>query len=266
MTNPMPQTLPAPNQPGLHAARQPQRLKFPKHRRREHPAAVIFSPLAWLKLMLFLHAGDTEVGGFGISAEKQPLYVEDFQTVKQVCTCVTVAFDDTAVADYFDDCIDKGLTPARFARIWAHTHPGESPQPSTVDEETFQRVFGECDWAIMLIVSRTHETYARLSFNAGPGGSLSLPVQVDWEAWPQALIDKGAELSAMFEKWMDEYGTNVHEAPIATHFSSEFDFTPSRESRTSHLFREDDIYARHDQLGLDDEFASYFETAGREER
>jgi proteasome lid subunit RPN8/RPN11 len=229
---------------------------------------VTFSPLAWLKFLLFLHAGDTEVGGFGISAEKQPLYIEDFQTVQQTCSAVTVAFDDTAVADYFDDCIDKGLTPARFARIWAHTHPGESPEPSSVDEETFQRVFGGCDWAIMLIVSRTHETYARLSFNAGPGGSILLPVQVDWAAWPQILLDleEGAGLSAISEKWLNEYAANIHEAPIATSFGSGFDFTPSRESRTSHLFREDDIYARHDQIGLDDEFANYFETAGREER
>jgi hypothetical protein len=77
---------------------------------------VTFSPLAWLKLLMFLRAGDTEVGGFGISAEKQPLYIEDFVTVKQTVTAVTVAFDDTAVADFFDDCIDRG--PAVSRRIW----------------------------------------------------------------------------------------------------------------------------------------------------
>ena len=33
--------------------------------------------------MFFLHAGDTEVGGFGVSAENNLLYVQDFVTVKQ---------------------------------------------------------------------------------------------------------------------------------------------------------------------------------------
>ncbi len=108
---------------------EPAPLAFPMHRRREEPAAVTFSPLAWLKFLFFLHAGDTEVGGFAISAEKQPLYVENFQTVKQTCTPVTVAFDDTAVADYFDDCIDRGLTPARFARIWRTHTPVRAPCP-----------------------------------------------------------------------------------------------------------------------------------------
>ena len=42
-----------------------------------------FSPLAWLKLQYFCHAGDTEIGGFGVAADDDPLYVEDFVTVRQ---------------------------------------------------------------------------------------------------------------------------------------------------------------------------------------
>src|SRR3954462_15153578 len=68
-----------------------------------------FSPKAWLKLLCFLHAGDFEVGGFGVSACGDPLYVEDFVTVAQAVTMVSVAFDDEAVADYFEDCAAKGL-------------------------------------------------------------------------------------------------------------------------------------------------------------
>ncbi len=119
----------------------------------------------------------------------------------------------------------------------------------------------------MLIVSRTHQTFARLTFNVGPGGSVSLPVRVDWETWPQILIDNGAELSAVTEKWMDEYGTNIHDASPSSYFEDEVDLRPShRQSRTSHLFQEDDIYARHDELAMDDGYASYFEITDREER
>jgi proteasome lid subunit RPN8/RPN11 len=163
-----------------------------------------------MKLQMFLHAGETEVGGFGVSAESDLLYVQDFVTVRQQTTCVTVEFADTAVADYYDDCVDGGLSPARFARVWCHTHPGESPEPSSVDEETFARVFGDCDWSVMFILSRTGQTYARLAFAAGPGGSTLLPVNVDWAVWPDLLIEQQDRLPELFEQWMDEFGRNIH--------------------------------------------------------
>ena len=262
-----PQPAPAPQQPSFRAARQTEtkelpRLALPQPRRRKEPAAVVFSPLAWLKLLMFLHAGDTEVGGFGISSEKRPLYIEDFMTVKQTVTAATVAFDDTAVADYFDDCIDRGLTPARFARIWVHTHPGESPEPSSVDEETFHRVFGKCDWAVMLIVGRTHKTYARVSFGAGPGGAVMVPVNVDWEAWPRLLLEHSAELSAMSEKWMDEYGQNIRPEPVYMQFEMPPETRSARTSWGDDRQREEDMHWVHEQMRLDDQFAEYYETAG----
>lgn len=76
------------------------------------------------------------MGGFGLSSEDDLLYVQDFITVEQTTSSVTVEFADTAVADYFDSCVDAGIPPARFARIWCHTHPGASPDPSSVDERT----------------------------------------------------------------------------------------------------------------------------------
>ena len=61
---------------------------------------------------------------------------------------MSVAFEDEAVADFFDQQVDRGLRPAQFARIWVHTHPGGWPEPSLTDEETFQKVFGRTDWAV----------------------------------------------------------------------------------------------------------------------
>src|SRR5687768_904185 len=106
----------------------------------DRPRSLTFAPLAWLKLQYLCHVGDTEVGGFGISHEKDLLYIEDFRTIPQHTTVASVQFLDQAVADYFDQCVDQGLPPARFGRIWLHTHPGSSAQPSQVDEETFARV------------------------------------------------------------------------------------------------------------------------------
>jgi proteasome lid subunit RPN8/RPN11 len=181
----------------------------PPRQRREEPR-LRFAPLAWLKLQYFCHAGETEIGGFAVTAADDPLYVERFETVLQGTTAVSVEFSDDAVADFFDRCVDAGLVPQRFARVWCHTHPGESPEPSATDEETLLRAFGACDWSVMFILGRTSRTYARLTFGAGPGGSMLIPVLVDWSRWPIDLAQLQQPLAAQVKSWRDEYETNVH--------------------------------------------------------
>ncbi len=164
--------------------------------------------------MYFCHAGETEIGGFGVTAEGNPTYVERFETLAQATTAASVEFADDAVADYFDRCVDEGLNPHRFARIWIHTHPGASPEPSATDEETLARVFGGCDWSLMFIVSRTARAYARLTFAAGPGGSMQIPIDVDWGDWPRELSNP--RLDEHVRAWRAEYEGNVH--PLVSTF------------------------------------------------
>jgi proteasome lid subunit RPN8/RPN11 len=151
-----------------------------------------FTPTAWAKLAFLRDAGPTEIGGFGISTRDDLLLVEDVQLVAQSCDWASVAFEDAAVAEFFDAQVDAGRQPATFARVWVHTHPGNSPQPSLTDEETFARAFGDCDWAVMFILARGGSSYARLHFGVGPRGALEIPVVVDysgefpasgWAAW-----------------------------------------------------------------------------------
>ncbi len=145
--------------------------------------------------------GDTEVGGFGITASTDLLLVQDLQLVKQTCSLVHVAFDDEAVANFFDDQVDAGLRPEQFGRIWIHTHPGECPKPSPTDEETFDRVFGRASWAVMFILARQGWSYARLRINTGPTFECEIPVRRDYsEPFP------GCDP----ECWEEEYLTNVH--------------------------------------------------------
>ena len=49
--------------------------------------------------------------------------------------------------------VDAGRRPEQFARIWLRTHPGDCPRPSSTDEDTFDRVFGRVDWAVMFILA-----------------------------------------------------------------------------------------------------------------
>src|ERR1051325_739952 len=161
-----------------------------------------FSPTAWAKLLHLRDCGPTEVGGFGISAAGDLFYIEDVRLVRQTCHAVSVAFADPAVADFFDEQVDQGLRPERFARLWLHTHPGDCPKPSWVDEETFGRVFTATDWAVMFILARGGRSYARLRFGVGPGGEMRIPIAVDY----------GRPFSAPdFANWEEEFLANVQD-------------------------------------------------------
>lgn len=159
-----------------------------------------FSPTAWAKLLFFRDRSESEIGGFGIAEANDLLQIKEFCTVKQEVTVASIAFDDLAVADFFESQVDAGRKPEQFGRIWLHTHPGNSAQPSGTDEETFGRVFGRCQWAVMFILTRTGQCYARLRFNIGPGGEMIIPVEVDYSQ-PFGSSD--------FEAWDAEYRANV---------------------------------------------------------
>ena len=162
--------------------------------------ALRFSPTAWAKLLYFRDKSDNEVGGFGITDPDELLFVREFVTVKQEVTPVSVKFDDSAVADFFDNQVDLSRKPEQFARIWLHSHPGESPEPSIIDEETFERVFGNCQWAVLFVVAQDNKRYAKLSFNVGPGGQMLIPT----------VIDYGRDFNASnHELWDAEYAANV---------------------------------------------------------
>lgn len=162
--------------------------------------ALRFSPTAWAKLLCLRDEGPTEVGGFGITSAEDLLYVEDICLVSQTCSVVSVKFDDVAVAEFFETQVDAGRKPEQFARIWIHTHPGDSPSPSHVDERTFGRVFGRCEWSLMFILAQGGQTYARIRYGVGPGGSLEIPTTVDFKQ-PFAASDLNA--------WQHEYAASV---------------------------------------------------------
>lgn len=172
-----------------------------------------FTPYAWANLLWFRDHGDTEIGGFGVTPTfgafgasgasgggGDLLLIEDFVTVKQQVTSVSVEFDDEAVADFFENQVDLGRKPQQFARLWMHTHPGDSPYPSSTDEETFSRVFGKCDWAVMFVLARGGQTYARLRFNVGPKGDVVIPVRVDYSIPFEA---------SNHDAWQQEYAANI---------------------------------------------------------
>ena len=209
----------------LHSSRRRRLRRFMQSESQKPGKPVLrFSPNAWAKLIWFRDHGDTEVGGFGITPlpgqaatiqhthvalDESPsldggLFIEDFVTVRQHTSAVTVAFEDDAVADFYDEQVDVGRQPCQFSRVWIHTHPGSSAMPSSVDEATFARVFGQSDWAVMMILARGGQTYARLRFNTGPGADLRIPVEIDY-SHPFSGSDHAA--------WLEEFNLNIHACP-----------------------------------------------------
>ena len=178
----------------------------PQPRRPVDRPALRFTPYAWARLLFLRDAGPTEVGGFGISSPGDHLLIEDVRLVRQRCTRVSVEFADEAVADFFDEQVDLGRRPEEFGRVWVHTHPGDCPNPSGTDEETFGRAFGRADWAVMFILARGGDTFARLQFGCGPGASLRIPVRIDYAApFPAADHDS----------WQQEYAACIERPSLS---------------------------------------------------
>ena len=170
-----------------------------------------FNPTTWAKLAYLRDKTDNEVGGFAITEPDNLLSVKEFVTVKQEVTSISVKFDDIAVADFFEAQVDLGRKPEQFARIWLHTHPGDSPEPSGTDEATFARVFGKCQWAVMFILAQNNKTYAKISFNVGPTGEILIPAEVDYSQ------DFGPSDHKL---WDEEYLTNVRQGAWLSDFDS----------------------------------------------
>lgn len=201
-----------------------------------------FSPTAWAKLLYFRDKSDNEIGGFGITRENDLLYVDDFVTVKQTVTAISVEFDDNSVADLFDQQVDFGRKPEQFARIWCHSHPADCPEPSCTDESTFKRVFGSCQWAVMFVLAKDNSSYAQLRFNVGPGGEILIPVEVDYSE------DFGPSNK---DAWDNEYQENIHVKPSL------------HNKRNS---KEDFNEFGLDEYALSQEFLDEFEEMGPDER
>jgi proteasome lid subunit RPN8/RPN11 len=207
------QHAPTEMRPRQFKLRRQLRRSREKRLRSQRRPRLRFSPTAWAKLLFLRDRGATEVGGFGITPPDDLLYVEDVRLVRQCCTVVSVCFDDTAVAEFFDEQVDAGRQPEQFGRIWIHTHPANSARPSQVDEETFERVFGGCDWAVMFILACGGQQYGRLQLRLPSGGAFEIPACVDF---------RRSFAKTEFAAWNREFATCVRPAEFGNRLCDDF--------------------------------------------
>lgn len=166
-------------------------------------STLYFTPYAFAKLIHMRDVQDKEVGGWGITAKESPLVVRDFMLCKQEVSGASVDFDDDGLVEFFDLMASKHkLEPHQFSRIWIHTHPANSARPSGTDEETFGNALSQSDYAIMAILAKGGETYARLRVSKPFEIEIEMNIAILWKAaFPQSKKDS----------WDKEFEDNVTE-------------------------------------------------------
>ncbi len=183
------------------------------------------TPYAWAKLIWMRDRGNTEVAGYCVTGTSDPLLITDFVLIKQECTMVTFDLDSNDSAEYVERMMDAGLAPWQCLNILAHTHPGNSTNPSSVDEENFEKAFSHPDWAIMLIIGQDGSAYCRLKMNTGPGTLSLLDVTIDY-----GISFNGSNLA----EWEKEYKAKVSKKSFRV-TGAERHLVPKDEGRISEL-------------------------------
>lgn len=125
--------------------------------------SLIFHPIAWLELKWFLLHKPVEVSCMGIAEiPDHPLYITRLAWLPQNNSAGFVEFHEGAFSTHLNDSLDAGLQPYQATRIWIHTHPGGSPNPSGQDEDQLTQFMALNDWTVMFIMARTGATFCRL--------------------------------------------------------------------------------------------------------
>lgn len=163
--------------------------------------AVTITPYAWQKLRYMRDKSSNEIGFFAITDKDNPLAIVDIFALKQEVSVASVEFDGEDIIRFYLKCDEKGWIPAQYTRIWVHTHPGNSATPSGVDEDTFTKVWGNSDWAVMIVVGRDDTTTVKLRYNVGIPADFPLKLRLDYTR-PFPASDMAA--------WDQEFTENVH--------------------------------------------------------
>lgn len=144
-------------------------------------SGISFTPATWSQLLMARDFGNHEIGFMGITTDTERLnLVTELVMPLQEVGVAHCDFDDEGMAQMMDQMIQRGLQPYQFMRVWIHTHPGSSATPSSTDEKTFADTFGMTDYAIMVIVAKGGQTYARLKVTTPFPVSVEIPVTINW--------------------------------------------------------------------------------------
>lgn len=151
-----------------------------------------FTPNAYYCWRALCLQASTEIGAFGwCSHEDDPLLVTSLWVPKQVCTPASVEREPDQTARCIAEGAAAGLHPGLCTRVWLHTHPGDSPEPSGTDEKYWDE-FSKQHGHVMGIMARGGRTFARLALRDVYCTDIEIPVSVvppaDVTEWAKAQV------------------------------------------------------------------------------
>ena len=159
-----------------------------------------------------------ECSVLGISSPDRINYVDDVIIPKQEVTGTTTDIDQDWLHEWADEMWDKGEdhAPKYTTRIWCHTHPGSSAEPSGTDEKTWSDTYmiDGVDWAAMIIIaqavsSKNEHTYCRAKYESSIGMQVSrigLNIDYDGKLVPIDYIYDMQENIINLNKTYEKYG------------------------------------------------------------
>ena len=181
---------------------------------------LVFANEAWHKLRYICRKAPTEIAGFGVSSVEDLLSVKEFHLLNQEASVAYVEIDDDAMAEFIDEQYAKfGRQPVETGRIWIHTHPSGSASPSGTDWRTFNKTFADCDWSVMMILSKSDDVTCHMQMRVG-GMVSQFKIEVENEDYhyPVSVTNVwDAEFAATRKNVVVRSSTTSSRTPIGFH-------------------------------------------------
>lgn len=174
---------------------------------------ILFTCYAWSMYQFLRDAGKTEIGAFGITGDaKRPNLITDLLVPRQICNSVHVDVDPEDNQNCMLDLVERGLEPWQCQKIWLHTHPNMSPNPSGTDEQQFRECIQSVDdYYGFVILSTDGKIHAEVryytndrfaSFGGNGIAKQTVNIAVDY-AYPFAASNR--------ELWQSIYDEKIKE-------------------------------------------------------
>ena len=180
--------------------------------RNSYQPRLVWDLLPWLKLQYLCGVGPTEIAGYGIGDDDDPLHIVDFCLIKQKATSVSFEFDDVALIRHCEEHQEAGISIEQCFRVWVHTHPGNSATPSGYDWQVWGSNLAKEPWKVMMILARGGEVTSHMRVGGGPG----LP---RWEGPIRMSVDLNSSvpynrMGKLRDSWRREYRKCVNAGPL----------------------------------------------------
>lgn len=196
----------------------PQQPPVPKYVPKPTRHQLVLSVYAYYKWKYMCYSTPLEVSAYGFARGDQSfqdlLYIEDLVILDQECSTAYTTMDADAILEYYDKLADRDIPLQRGTRVWFHTHPVMSAEPSSTDTDTFAESFDGPDWSVMAIISQTDDMSARLKITT-PLAAIEedINIKVDWSSYSRDLKRMAMEM----ESWEEEIKTRVRKLkpPVA---------------------------------------------------